>query len=136
MRSHSDDTAGVASFSPAEFLERQRRVRERAREQGFDALLIADPANLYYLTGYNAWSFYTPQVLHLPVEGPLTLIMREMDANGAHRTAAGIPSDDILGYPETFIHRSEVHPGEWIARALADRGHGHPGRRYRYLDRG
>ena len=122
------DTGGVAPFSAAEFADRQRRVRDRAREQGFDALLIVDPANLYYLTGYNAWSFYTPQVLHLPVEGPLTLVMREMDAHGAHRTAAGVPAGDVLGYPETLVHRPDVHPGEWIAHALADRGHGGPAR--------
>jgi Creatinase/Prolidase N-terminal domain len=38
----------VAPFVPEEFAHRQRRVRQRAREQGFDALLVADPANLYY----------------------------------------------------------------------------------------
>ena len=26
----------------------------------FGALVVCDPANLFYLTGYNAWSFYTP----------------------------------------------------------------------------
>src|SRR5690349_19702518 len=78
MMSRSEDVAGVAPFSREEFAERQRRVRQRARDQGFDALLIADPANLYYLTGYNAWSFYVPQVLHLPVDGAPTLVTREM----------------------------------------------------------
>ena len=116
----------MAPFSREEFAERQRRVRERAREEGFDALLVTDPANLYYLTGYNAWSFYMPQVLHLPVEGSPTFVTREMDAIGAHRTAVGIAQDDILGYPEALIHRVDAHPGEWIAHALADRGHGGP----------
>ena len=116
------------AFAPEEFADRQHRVRDRARERGFDALLIADPANLYYLTGYNAWSFYTPQVLHLPVDGPPTLILRSMDANGAHRTATGISADDILGYPESLIHQVDAHPGEWVARTLAERGHGGPAR--------
>lgn len=94
------------------------------RERGFDALVIADPANLYYLTGYNAWSFYTPQLLHVPLAGPLTLFMREMDAQGAYRTAHGIAADRILGYPESHIHRPDIHPGDWIARRLRDAGHG------------
>lgn len=114
----------MSPFSPEEFALRRERVRDRARREGFDALLIADPANLHYLTGYDAWSFYTPQVLHLPVEGAPTLLMREMDANGAWRTAVGIDAHDILGYPETYVHRPDVHPGEWMARALRDRGHG------------
>lgn len=113
-----------APFTPDEYAGRQQRVRDLARERGFDALIVADPANLSYLTGYDAWSFYTPQVLHLPVEGPPTLVMREMDALGAHRTAAGIDAADVFGYPETLVHRPDAHPGEWMAQCLRDRGHG------------
>ena len=80
-----------APFSETEFIARRDSVRERMRAGGFDALLVADPANLYYLTGYNAWSFYMPQVLFLPLDGEPLLIMREMDANGAHRTATTFP---------------------------------------------
>lgn len=122
------EAAVSAPFSLAEFAERQERVRARARDQGFDALLITDPANLYYLTGYNAWSFYTPQALHLPVDGMPTLIMREMDAHGAHRTAVGIDPENILGYPETLVHQRNVHPGTWMAQRLRDRGYGVPAR--------
>ncbi|KAB1652737.1 M24 family metallopeptidase [Pseudoclavibacter chungangensis] len=123
MGQQVEDGGAVAPFTAEEYAARQQRVREAARERGFDALLIADPANLYYLTGYNAWSFYMPQVLHLPVEGRPTLLMREMDANGAHRTAAGIPAEDVLGYPETLVHHTDVHPGDWIAQRLRERGH-------------
>ncbi|MFD2757854.1 M24 family metallopeptidase [Gulosibacter faecalis] len=117
-----------APFSEAEFEARRDRVRERMRAGGFDGLLVADPANLYYLTGYNAWSFYTPQVLWLPLEGEPLLIMREMDANGAHRTATSFPASSILGYPETLIHRPDAHPGDWIAAALLERAGAEPRR--------
>lgn len=118
------DTAFPVPFENAEYAARQQRVRDAAHAQGFDAPLIADPANLYYLTGYNAWSFYMPQVLHLPVEGDPTFILREMDANGAHRTATGIAPEHIFGYPETLIHQHDSYPGQWIAQKLRDRGHG------------
>lgn len=119
-----DQQTRPPAFSSSEYAERQARVRRRAAELGFDALLIADPSNLYYLTGYDAWSFYTPQVLHLPVVGDPTLIMRAMDANGAWRTATGIASSDIFGYPENLIHSRDVHPGDWMGRLLSERGHG------------
>lgn len=93
-------------------------MRVRAAENGFDALFITDPANLYYLTGYNAWSFYMPQALLLPTDGAPLLLMRAMDANGAHRTATGIATDRILGYPEVLVHNAELHPGEWMAEQL------------------
>jgi Xaa-Pro dipeptidase len=30
---------------------------------GFDVLLTSNPANMNYLTGYDGWSFYTPQLV-------------------------------------------------------------------------
>lgn len=115
---------GLDSLETAEFATRQQRVRERMAEQGLELLLITDPANLHYLTGYNAWSFYTAQLLVLPLEGAPLLYMRHMDAHGAHRTAAGIDPQRIFGYPEELVHRPEIHPGDWVARHLRDWGFG------------
>lgn len=90
-------------------------------DQGLSALIASDPANLYYLTGYNAWSFYTPQFLFIPAAGDMLLIAREMDANGAFRTA-WLPRENILGYPETYVHRADRHPFDWVGQAMRDRG--------------
>ncbi|MGO1544934.1 MAG: M24 family metallopeptidase [Gulosibacter sp.] len=128
MTTVNDSTAFPIPFGESEYAARQERVREAARAQGFDALLIADPANLYYLTGYNAWSFYTPQVLHLPVDGEPTFILREMDANGAHRTATGIALENVLGYPERLVHQRDCHPGQWMGEQLRERGFGQAAR--------
>ena len=57
------------TFTPEEFAQRLAAVRARMAHQGLAALVVTDPANLYYLTGYNAWSFYTPQMLYVPSEG-------------------------------------------------------------------
>jgi ectoine hydrolase len=38
----------------AEYIERLRRVREAMVQRAFGALVVCDPANLFYLTGYNA----------------------------------------------------------------------------------
>lgn len=106
----------------AELDERLARVRSSMRERGLDGLVVADPANLYYLTGYNAWSFYTPQIMYVPLEGPPVLAMREMDALGAHRTAVRY-GDDVLGYPERYVHRPDTHPMVWVAEQLRERGY-------------
>ena len=107
----------------AELDRRLAAVRERMRDAGLDALLVSDPANLLYLTGYNAWSFYTPQVLVVPAEGEPVLAMREMDAVGAHRTAERC-AETVLGYPEELVHRPDVHPLGWVGERLRDRGYG------------
>ncbi|MDN6380178.1 MAG: M24 family metallopeptidase [Brevibacterium aurantiacum] len=89
-------------------------------DQGLAARIGTDPANIYYLTGYNAWSFYTPQLLFVPASGPLTLFMRDMDARGAMHTS-WLPPEDIVGYPERYVQRPHIHPFDWVSFALRQR---------------
>jgi len=101
----------------AEYTERLRRVRESMQQRSLGALVVCDPANLFYMTGYNAWSFYTPQCLLVPAEGELHLFARAQDANGATFTC-NLPANQIHGYPEELVHRPDVHPFDWIAAAV------------------
>ena len=55
-------------FDAAEYAERLARVRLRMMRLGIDVLVESDPANMYYLTGYDGWSFYIPQAVILPLE--------------------------------------------------------------------
>lgn len=100
-----------------EYADRLQRIREAMSQKGFGALLVCDPANIFYLTGYNAWSFYTPQCLLVGAGGTPHLFAREMDATGAGFTAA-LDADHIHGYPEELVHRPDVHPYDWIADAV------------------
>jgi ectoine hydrolase len=97
-----------------EYSNRLRRVQEAMSHAGFGALVVCDPANLFYLTGYDAWSFYTPQCLLVPADGHPHLFARAMDAAGAAFTS-NLAADHIHGYPEELVHRPDVHPFDWIA---------------------
>lgn len=103
-----------------EYEQRLARVQAAMAERSFAALLVTDPANIYYLTGYNAWSFYTPQCLVVPAGGAPVLFARAMDAAGAGFTAWLAP-EQIEGYPEELVHRPKVHPYDWIAERIRDR---------------
>jgi ectoine hydrolase len=103
------------TVTPAEYADRLRRVRERMRADSLAALVVSDPANIFYLTGYDAWSFYTPQCLLVPADGEPHLFLRAMDAVGA---ACNLPAEQIHGYPEELVHRSDTHPFSWIAAAV------------------
>ncbi|GMA40361.1 hypothetical protein GCM10025883_24060 [Mobilicoccus caccae] len=107
-------------ISQAEYGSRLAAVRHRMDLQGLSALIVTDPANIYYLTGYNAWSFYVPQMLFVPAEGGMVLFTREMDAHGAHRTT-WLPAENIVGYPERYVQRPHLHPFDWVSFALRQR---------------
>ncbi len=108
-------------FPEEEYRTRLHRVQAAMRVRSMAALVVVDPANLYYLTGYNAWSFYTPQCLIVPAEGAPHLFARAMDAQGAHYTAY-LDRDRIHGYPEHLVHRPDMHPFEWIAERALELG--------------
>jgi ectoine hydrolase len=109
------------TFERAEYDERLRRVRERMGADDLDALIVTDPANMNYLTGYDGWSFYTPQCVVVPGEGDVVLCTRQMDANGARLTTF-LGDDQILGFPDHYVQHRDRHPMEWIAGELEQRG--------------
>jgi ectoine hydrolase len=89
--------------------------------EGIDTLLVADPANMHYLTGHDGWSFYTPQGVVVPADGDVVLFTREMDAAGARMTTS-LADEQILGFPDDYVQQRDRHPLEWVADHLARRG--------------
>lgn len=103
----------------SEYVDRLARVRTVMADRDLGALVVSDPANLFYLTGYDAWSFYTPQCLLVPADGEVQLFARAMDAAGASYTC-NLRADQVHGYPEDLVHRPDVHPYDWIAGLCRD----------------
>ncbi|NBP79873.1 ectoine hydrolase DoeA, partial [bacterium] len=71
------------AFDKAEYDHRLSRVRAEMQARGLDALVIGDPANINWLTGYDAWSFYTPQMMLVDHDTGPFWMGREMDAGAA-----------------------------------------------------
>ena len=49
------------NFSRGEFAERLLKTREAMQRLGVDLLVVSDPSNMNWLTGYDGWSFYVHQ---------------------------------------------------------------------------
>src|SRR5438067_4926721 len=110
-------------FTIDEYRSRLAKVRGHMDEKGIELLLIADPANMNYLTGYDSWSFYVPQVVAVPrdpSDRPLW-IGRQMDTAQAPLTS-WLPAGYVVGYPEIYIQTRDSHPMDWIAGYLLNRG--------------
>ena len=108
-------------FETREYGDRIRRTQERMAAKGIDVLLAADPANMNYLTGYDGWSFYTPQcVVVAPALDEPLCIVRGMDANGAKVTTF-LRHQNIIGYPDNYVQSTERHPMDYVADMLKQR---------------
>ncbi|CAM3983598.1 M24 family metallopeptidase [Alkalicoccus chagannorensis] len=111
-------------FDIQEYQDRLTKTKEKMVENGIDVLLITDPANMNYLTGYDAWSFYVHQMVVIIVDEPQPLwIGRYLDANGA-RLKTWIYDDNVIAYPDYYVHSSIYHPMTFIGEILTQIGHG------------
>jgi Xaa-Pro dipeptidase len=115
----------MPDFERSEFLARLARTRRRMAERGIDLLVLTDPCNLYYLSGYDAWSFYVPQALLVPLdEQEPVWVGRGMDVAAARQTAFMGP-DNLVGYPDRFVQSPDRHPMHFVGRLIEERGWAH-----------
>jgi ectoine hydrolase len=108
-------------FAMDEFAARLARTRAAMETAGIALLIVSDPSNMGWLTGYDGWSFYVHQCVVVPAEGEPLWFGREQDANGARRTCWLHP-DNILFYPDDYVQSAVRHPMEVLARIVRDRG--------------
>ena len=109
-------------FTEAEFSARLTKVKARMAAAGLDALIVSDPANMNYLTGYDGWSFYVHQCVIVAQELPQPIwIGRGQDANGARLTTI-LPAENIVGYSDDHVQSTVKHPMQAVARVFNERG--------------
>jgi ectoine utilization protein EutD len=111
-------------FARSEFAARVAATKRRMAAAGLDALVVSDPANMNYLTGYDGWSFYVHQAVLVvqDQEWPLWL-GRGQDVNGAKLTTV-LPADNIAGYADDYVQSQARHPMQVVAATLDRLGHG------------
>jgi len=110
-------------FTREEFAARVNRSREEMLRRGLEVLIISDPSNMAWLTGYDGWSFYVHQCVVLGLDGEPIWFGRGQDANGALRTCTMHP-DHIIGYEDHYVQSTERHPMDDLSRRMIDWGWG------------
>ncbi|WP_339102623.1 M24 family metallopeptidase [Haloterrigena salinisoli] len=108
-------------FDDAEYERRVSRTKERLREEDLDAIVVSDPANMNYLTGYDGWSFYVHQaVIVTPDRDEPVWVGRQMDGGGARATTY-LSDESILSYSDDHVHSPhDLHPMDYVAGVLED----------------
>ncbi|MBX2838373.1 MAG: ectoine hydrolase DoeA [Gammaproteobacteria bacterium] len=108
-------------FDRSEFQLRLDKTRAAMNGAELDTLVVTDPSNMAWLTGYDGWSFYTHQAVILCAEPEPIWWGRAMDALGAKRTVT-MSHDNIIGYDDSYVQNPNKHPMETLASLLAERG--------------
>ncbi|AGI72437.1 ectoine utilization protein EutD [Octadecabacter arcticus 238] len=109
------------NFTRTEFDQRIAKTRAAMLDGGLDLLIISDPSNMNWLTGYDGWSFYVHQCVVLSLYGEPIWYGRSQDANGALRTCFMDPAN-IIGYPDHYVQSTERHPMDYLSAQLSNRG--------------
>ena len=70
-------------FDRAEYLARLEKVRTEMVARGMDLLIVSDPANIGWMSGYDGYSFYNHQCVVVSMDNEPVWFGRGIDLNGA-----------------------------------------------------
>ncbi len=111
------------NFDLDEYAARLDKTRRSMADRNIDCLVVVDPSNMAWLTGYDGWSFYVHQCVLVTHDREPVWWGRGIDAPGAMRTT-WLDADNILSYPDHYVQSDERHPMDHLAGVIADLGHG------------
>ena len=108
-------------FEKQEYKERLKKVKIDMQKKGIDLLVSHDPANMNYLTGYDAWSFYYAQcvLVHVNEDEPICFV-RAQDGGGAY-IKTYLKNENIIEYDEKYIHTWPLHPYQYLVEIIKKR---------------
>ncbi len=109
------------NFSREEYAQRIAKARRAMERQGIELLIVTDPSNMAWLTGYDGWSFYVHQCVLLTPDGDPVWYGRSQDAFGAKRTVF-MDEADILAYPDHYVQTPDRHPMDHLSGIIAEKG--------------
>lgn len=114
-------TEPTLKFTREEFAARLAKTRAAMEAKGIDLLIVSDPSNMAWLTGYDGWSFYVHQAVVVPPTGEPIWFGRGQDSVGAKFTCY-LKHENIIGYPDHYVQSTERHPMDYLAAKLSERG--------------
>jgi len=110
----------MPAFEKEEYEIRISKVRKSMDEKNIEVLIVTDPSNMAWLTGYDGWSFYVHQCVVLSLEGEPFWYGRGMDTNGAKLTVF-MQQENIIGYPDDYVQNPEKHPMDYLSEILTEK---------------
>ncbi|NYB75872.1 M24 family metallopeptidase [Sedimentibacter hydroxybenzoicus DSM 7310] len=110
-------------FDVAEYKQRIKNTKLSMEEKGIEVLIVTDPANMNYLSGFDGWSFYVHQCLIVMIdrEEPIW-VGRGQDGNAAKLTS-WLSEENIRPYTDDYVHSLIKHPMDFVSDILKEKGY-------------
>jgi Xaa-Pro dipeptidase len=98
----------MLAFEISEYKNRLTSVKRSMQEENVEVLLITDPANMNYISGYDAMSYYVPQcvIVANELEEPV-IIVRLQDHYSADQTC-WMKKENLIPYPDKYLWEPKV----------------------------
>lgn len=113
----------MTMFPREEFMTRLDKVKKSMKEKDIDVLLISDPANMCYLTGHNAWSFYVHQMVLVDLNEEMPyFIGRYMDAFSGVVKTTYLDEAHVRAYSDDHVQSLTKHPMDYVAKVVKELG--------------
>ena len=110
-------------FSLEEYKERLNKVKKSMNEKEIEVLIVTDPANMNYITGFDGWSFYVHQCLIVMIDQDQPIwVGRGMDGNAA-RLTTWLDEENIKPYSDDYVHSLIKHPMDFVSDVIKERGY-------------
>ncbi|MCG8686541.1 MAG: Xaa-Pro peptidase family protein, partial [Desulfobacterales bacterium] len=107
-------------FKIEEYKSRLAKTQTSMEKAGLDALIVTDPANMNYISGYDGWSFYVHQGLIVFIDRDQPVWFgREQDSNGA-RITTWMDNDHIRGYRDHYVQSKTCHTYDFVADLIKE----------------
>ena len=119
--------APVLHFSRAEFEQRIKITRQEMELRGLSLLILSDPSNMNWLTGYDGWSFYVHQCVVLGLHGDPIWFARGHLARGQTKSARHASLTARIDARQMTIHPIlSARSWCWGPKGSAKSSHGAP----------
>ena len=112
----------IHAFTVEEYKERLVKVKADMESKGMDVMVVSDPANIYYISGYDALSYYTPQAVIISLDLDEPVIILRLQDHYAGALTCWMKDDNIIAFPDKYLWEPEkMYVWDFVADRLKER---------------
>ncbi|MBH5392164.1 M24 family metallopeptidase [Bradyrhizobium diversitatis] len=112
----------ILYFERTEFDSRLATTKHEMAKRGLDILLLSEPPNVNYLTGYDSYTFYTPQMLIVALNRSEPIYVTRLVDRPSAQIFTYLAEENIRGFPDFYVNSTTSSAWAFIADVVKEVG--------------